>query len=192
MDPADLVPVEIITEFLKIPDSFRWLILFSILIIGYITLKYFLKFHNLKGKLSSIDEIMLIVGYGTIFSLKIIYLMIWCSAIFLIVFVTRDIFLIIFSVIILAVILIILLTCLLIDILSILDEKRTLQKDRRHIFLSLSILFTLIFSIASIFSSTFSDTYSKIIFGGFLTFSTFISMNPTIYYIVKWYRHVVT
>jgi len=43
MDLADIIPINPIAEVLNIPEEYRWLLLFLILIIGYISLKYLKK-----------------------------------------------------------------------------------------------------------------------------------------------------
>ena len=75
MDLPDIIPINQIGEMLDIPEIFQWFLFFIILIIGYISLKYFKNTYKKVGsKLNSIDELFLISAFGLLYLFKFFYL----------------------------------------------------------------------------------------------------------------------
>lgn len=188
MNLTDLIPINQISEIFDIPEFYRWLILFIILLIGYISLKYFQKFHKLENKINTIDETFLIAIFGSIFLFKLIYMGLWLFIAYISITTSNNLLFLIPLLLIVIYILTSSVIGLIIDIVSI-RETKELQKNRKLVLFCLSTVISPVY-IISLFLSEHVN-YSSIIIFSFLTFCTFITINPVIYYITRWYKQMI-
>ena len=74
MNPTDLIPIKFLGEILQLSEEYKYLLLFFVLICGYVLFKIFNASHNLKDKFTGIDEIYLIVIFGLIFLFQMLFI----------------------------------------------------------------------------------------------------------------------
>lgn len=185
---TDLIPINQISEIFDIPEFYRWLILFIILLIGYISLKYFHKFHELEKKITTIDETFLIAIFGSIFLFKSIYIGLWLYIAYISITISNNLLFLIPLFIIVIFVFTSSVMGLIIDIISIKDTNE-LQKNRKLVLFCLSTMISPVY-IISLFLSEHVN-YSSIVISSFLTFCAFITINPVIYYITRWYKQMI-
>ena len=70
MDITDFIPINPIAEMFDIPNEIRWIMFFSIFIVGFISFKYFEKSYNIQNNIHSIDMLFLITIFGLFIILK--------------------------------------------------------------------------------------------------------------------------
>lgn len=192
MDISDIIPINPLAEMFDIPDGIRWLIFFLIFLFGYVSLKYFEKSIKINKKLNSIDMIFLITFFGLVILLKIFFIFFFSLGMILVPFSgTLDLTSIIIGLIFFIFIIILCIQLFRVDILSIINKNKEYDKNKRIGWLVFSVFLTSIFVLVTVNLWKVSPNFAKFTYL-MLIIGCFITLNPTIYYFLNWYKKFIT